>query len=330
MQEIIDEIKNNLKKTEDFKDLYPKFSNPLYTPKKIDRSNFKDIKTIDSKKKVAFIDGGNAEIIRTDNLSLNLIRVAYVIFKENKKIESKKQEFFCLITSFDENDEIFYKTKIFNSDLIDDLKISSVDKTLKVGNNRIDISRIVGVVRRFSELSLGKSILEKSEIIVLDGSLECSTTGEDIYMNDLLEEAKKEDKIISGFCKSSSLMTDKGNLISETLQNISEDKIWYYEDLVKNENPLHKGEILFTRLHKDSGYAFRFEISDKRDVQETLSILSDNSKDPIFLGYPYGLILADNLARISNKEKEYYKTIFSSKLDLNLKDAHKILDSISF
>ena len=59
--------------------------------------------------------------------------------------------------------------------------------------------------------------------------------------------------------------------------------------------------------------------------------------DPVFIGYPYGLVEADRIARISNQEKESLKTMFLVKLRnkniekyLSSVNAHEILDRISF
>ena len=53
---------------------------------RIDESNFTEIETFEDNKTVAFIDGGEAEIISAGNFSLSFIRVAAVVFKGNKKI----------------------------------------------------------------------------------------------------------------------------------------------------------------------------------------------------------------------------------------------------
>ena len=95
------------------------------------------------------------------------------------------------------------------------------------------------------------------------------------------------------------------------------------------------------KLNKNSRYIFKLEIFNKNkyEINEIMSILKNNSKDPVFLGYPYGLIEADQFARISNKEKDYLKTIFLAKLGkdndkiaqyLNTLNAHNVLDSIAF
>ena len=65
--------------------------------------------------------------------------------------------------------------------------------------------------------------------------------------------------------------------------------------------------------------------------------MAGNCTDPIFIGYPYGLVEADRVARVSNHEKESLKTMFMVKLRnknvekyLSSVNAHDILDRISF
>ena len=96
-----------------FIETYPKFSGEGYKPYKIDIKNFHEIKKKISNKKIAFIDGGNAEIIGSANFSFNLIRIAYIIYKNNKKISVKKLEFFILIRAVNHDNEIYYKTSFY-------------------------------------------------------------------------------------------------------------------------------------------------------------------------------------------------------------------------
>ena len=89
-----------------------------------------------------------------------------------------------------------------------------------------------------------------------------------------------------------------------------------------------------------SKHCFRFEIFKKQkdDKMKVLGCLIDNCRDISFPGYPYGLILADRFARVSNKEKEYLQNILLSQDKEQIKgiidgtrtnDAHSILDSIN-
>ena len=96
--------------------------------------------------------------------------------------------------------------------------------------------------------------------------------------------------------------------------------------------------MFFAKLHKNSSRIFRFEIfkEQKPELNTIFSILANNSKDPVFLGYPYGLIEADKLARVSNDEADLLRSSLGIRLEksqissFNQRNAHNILDSISF
>ena len=61
-EEVVEEMLKNLDK-ESVTSAYPKFSGEGYEPLKIGAKNFHEIKKIIPGKKIAFVDGGNAEII---------------------------------------------------------------------------------------------------------------------------------------------------------------------------------------------------------------------------------------------------------------------------
>ena len=98
-----------------------------------------------------------------------------------------------------------------------------------------------------------------------------------------------------------------------------------------------KSAVFIVKLNKSGKYCFQFETNKKEKIAETLEQLAKNCSDAVFPGYPYGLILADKFARVSNKEKEYLLTIFQAKAGktwgkikqyLNTKNAHSVLDNI--
>ena len=135
-------------------------------------------------------------------------------------------------------------------------------------------------------------------------------------------------------------MTDKGNSISNALNKYNVDGKWLYHPVAEIKSISHKAEMAFVKLHEKSKYIFRFEIykEQKERLMEVIRLLSNNCKDPVFLGYPYGLIDADKNARISNQEKNMLLTLFSAKFgkdwerikeSLSNVDAHDILDNIS-
>lgn len=338
---IIEEIKGLLDKKTEFDDDCIDFSDKRYKPLKIDKKNFNKINEIRTDKKIAFVDGGNAEILKTADFSFQLIRVYYNIYKDNKKIKSKKREFYVLINAVNKEGSIKYRAKIFNDKLLDedDLLLDSFDETLKTGGHRADVSKIGEIARRFAELKIIEELtgeLDKGDIVVRDGDLQATVTNECKYFDSIYKKALEKNVIICGLSKTSSLLTNKGNSAAFLLGNISPSGAWYYYPAVKIENKEHQAEMFFVKLHEKSKHVFRFEVFNGNTfkINEILTLLKDNSKDPVFLGYPYGLIEVDRFARIGNYEKEHLKTILLAKTGNKLEsfsaplNAHNILDNI--
>ena len=86
------------------------------------------------------------------------------------------------------------------------------------------------------------------------------------------------------------------------------------------------------KFHHQAKYLFRVDTLHP----ETLSLILSHCSDPAFLGYPYGLIVADQQARIPNAEASLLqmkirvllgKDESSLQFHLNSKNAHTILDT---
>ncbi len=323
---------------------YPKFSGEGYRAHKIDAKNFHEINKKVPSKRIAFVDGGSAEILGSANFSLNLIRVSYAIYQGGGKIISKKFEILAFIRSVSLGNEIHYSASFFKtSESLDmqDISFSSFDYTLMMGANRAEITGVANAVRRFSELKLAKIISDGrlADIIVLDGNLQSTLTNENNYLNELYASCSANNVILSAISKTNSLFTDNGNLLSVVLGDISKLPSWIYHPVADISNVSHKAEMFFVKLHDKSKYIFRFEIfnAQKERAEETISAIAGNCIDPIFIGYPYGLVEADRLARVSNREKESLRMMFLVKLKgkgiekfLNAGNAHQILDRINF
>ena len=323
---------------------YPKFSEKGYRAHKIDAKNFHEIKKSNASKRIAFIDGGNAEIIGSANFSLNLIRLCYVVYQNNKKIMAKQFDIFAFVQALDKNNEIYYKTSFFNiknSVELDEISFSSFDHTLMIGLNRAGIGSVANAIRRFSELKLAKLVADEkiSDVIVLDGSLQGTLTNENKYLVEVYGSCSKNNVVLTALSKTSSLFTDNGNLLSVVLDNISILQAWFYYPIVEIDNANHKAEMFFAKFHDKSKHIFKFEIFNvqRAKAEEIVNVLASNCVDPTFIGYPYGLVEADRIARISNNEKESLKTMFLIKLKnknidkyLSSVNAHEILDRISF
>ena len=88
-----------------------------------------------------------------------------------------------------------------------------------------------------------------------------------------------------------------------------------------------------------SRHAFRIEVYNRQNekIPELAAELSENSKEITFPGYPYGLIMADRFARVSNNEADITRAKIRATADAGMKkllkqekalDAHGILDGM--
>ncbi len=340
IEKIIEEIEEKIKVDKEQKIRIPKSTGiPL------DKKNFHEIKDIKSDKKIAFIDGGNAEIIAAPSFSAHFIRVYYTIYKNNKRLKNKKFEFYTFSDSYDENDKIRYKTEIFPINFKidnDDLIFDSEDRTLTTAFHAFPISKIGEIARRFAELKIATELtneLNKGDIIVLDGNLQGYITNESEYLKNLYNNGIEKNILITALSKTMRLFTNTGNSINAVLEEASPNHEWYYHPIIRLSDENYQADISFVKLNINSKYIFKLEIYNKQKFNDELfSILKQNSKDPVFLGYPYGLIEADRFAKVSNKEREYLQTLFIAKSKklwnriskhLTAIDAHDILNRIN-
>lgn len=266
---------------------------------------------------MAFVDGGQAEILSAGNFCLSFIRVGALVYFSNKKIKDYQHEFYLLTTAKYENNDLVYESKIFpvgNGSLLDanDLQISSSDATFRSGVERAPITKVSDLARRFAELALCRKV--DADIIVLDGILEPSLRNEEKYLSQLPSN-------VCALAKSSSLFTASGNSPAVLLNKLGPEGCWSY--MVENNT-------YFVKLHPLAKHVFRFTGN-----KEALPILKENSTDALFLGYPYGLIAVDRLARVSNEEKRNLRMNILLKAEnkeiaeyLSSTNAHDILDNL--
>ncbi|MBI2572682.1 hypothetical protein HYV86_02390 [Candidatus Woesearchaeota archaeon] len=280
---------------------------------KFDQKNFTPLTPTSST--TTFIDGGEAQIINAGNFSISFIRVAAITFNGTQKSSQRIEEFYLFTNAKTVEGKVWYTATIFSDKepLINaqDLMVSSHDPQLTSSSQRAPIEKITSMARRFAELSLATSI--KEGIVVLDGTKDKTYPNEEKYLQQLSSN-------VCALAKTSTLFTKQGNNITMFLQEHGPQNCWFYSTPQTN----------FVKLHPKSTHVFRFEGT----ILQANSLLSLSS-DPIFLGYPYGLIVADKLARVSNNEAASIRNRLSLNKDYkdllqhtNATNAHSILDTI--
>lgn len=329
-------------------DVFAIFSGKGYTSLKISKNNFNLLKNLEKKEnnnKILFIDGGNIELFSSPDISLQFIRVYSTIYQNNKRIKCFTKEYYVLISAEKRTEGLFFVVDMFDKQgnvQKNAFCFDTEDKELTEGSFRLNISSVGNLVRDLFELKEAKRLTEElssGDVLVRDGILQCNHGFAWPYFQELFSAAVAKNIVVVGFAKTTTLFATNGVSVVANLARLQPQGTWCYQNLVEVSNPMHPAQIYFVKLHEKANYLFRVEVYNKAnyDFDKVLSLLLANSCDPIFLGYPYGLVEADKFARVTNQEKEFMKTIFatqSGKLweeieqGIRAISAHGVLDKI--
>ncbi len=323
MENIINKIISNISIDSDF----------------IDPKKFKTIHPKNSKKMI-FIDGGNQEIIGSNNFSLNLIKIAAITMQNNKKTNQQIQNYYCLSEVKREKENLIIQCVLMDKKTLNEIKKYEFKyEDEKKGYEEMTPQNACEIMRRMLEIEKNTEICEPDAMTILDGNFDSKNDYDKEPLEKLFETAMAKKTIIISISKTNQTLTKNGTPIQALLEKKSPKTCWHYK--LQKKQGQEMVEQYFVKLHKNSKYSFNINtISEQtEDFEELASNLCYNSKDPIFLGYPYGLIIADSFARVSNEEKDMEKTRIMIKLlkknpeinhYLNTKNAHEILDHIRF
>jgi NurA domain len=313
----------------------PFFADPDVVAFPFATESFHQIRPIkDTDRRLAFVDGGNLEILGAPNFSVQLNRVYACVWKNNARqalLRTSKIEFYSAISSKLNNGEIEYETIIVPSKASDsillpdplDLTFNSFDKTITNGTQRADISRVASIARNFAEWKFAAMVseaLQEGDVLVMDGSLQTQFKNEWKYFRNLEDATQKQGVILSSLSKTSTLFTTTGlsllGAISQFARNEGITGEWYHPVF---ESPKHHIFGHVVKLKSFSEWVFRLDIQrdqylklSDEELNEILSLFCSNSSDAAFPGYPYGCIDSDNFSRVSEEEVEYYRAVLIS------------------
>jgi hypothetical protein len=340
----------------------PHFNDPNVKAFPLEKEGFRLIKEVKSGRNLAFVDGGNQEIVGAPNFSIQLNRIHTCIWSGRNKLTLylPKVEFFSATYSTYKNDEIYYETILVPSSPefgkylpnSKDLSINSFDRYIMNGNQRAEIERVASIARRFAEWRFASMILgslNEGDVLVMDGTLQTSFKKEGSYLQELVRTSINRGVILSGLSKTSALFTTTGLSLLGAVNNLAENygvkREWYYP-IAESNTKDHNVMILAVKLNPISERIFRYEIQrdqykalSELQINEILTELVKNSVDPTFPGYPYGLIDVDRFARVSLNELEYFRGIILSQISkmgkwgkysrhIRASDAHGILNML--
>lgn len=323
------------------------FDSKKYRPFPFEVKYFNPIGESKADRKICFVDGGNIEIMKGPSFSLHVIKLYFTIYQSNKRIDAQRYTLLCLITTMEQNGEIFLKAEGFpltkTQKIFDPYLVSSVDPSVKQGISRCSPSYIGNVYRRLAEIALareGVMRLSAHDIVIIDGDLHAKVAGEEEALDSLYGKANEKKVVIAGLAKTSDWVTNTGFPVISAIQKLAkgqEEKTWFYFPLAESKNELHKADLFIAKLADQAKYCFRVDIHNQLpyDPKEIFSLLKMNATDPSFPGYPYGLLDAHLFAKCSSQEKEYLAAKLlavanekKAEFDLlmNASNAHEILD----
>lgn len=344
----------------------PRFGDARYAPVPFDKARFRPIEDTTAKGSLGFVDGGNLEVLHAPDFSVQLVRVAPVIYRDGERAPARevpsKVEFLCVARSFPREGDVYYSAELLPvgkaaAPYLPDtewLVMSSRDERLAQGPFRVDISAVGACARRFAEwLMLAEVVrreLRPGDIAVRDGTLQTAVRNESVPAAGAFRAALDGRVALTALAKTSALFTSSGLSLLAAVGKLAQDAgatgRWYYHPLVVNEHPEHRAELFACRLHPSARHIFRFEIL--RDQARSMGAdrlsavfgaVAGNSSDLSFPGYPFGLVDADAMARVGRSEAEPLKAILASSLagrgswerlslHLGASDAHDVLDRI--
>jgi hypothetical protein len=345
----------------------PEFGDFRYQPVAFDPAYFHHIDDGMPHRTLGFVDGGNREILHAPDFSVQLVRVCSVLFRDGERVSPRQipqhAEFFCLARALPVDGHISYKADIVpvgtgSAAFLPDpawLTMDSRDEELAPGRFRLDISIVGAAARRFSEWLVISELmdreLEAGDIAVRDGTLQTAVRNEAQAASRAFSAAVQKGVVLTALAKTSQLLTSSGLSLLAAVEELSRQSElcggrWFYHPLVRNDHPEHQAEIYACRLHAQARHVFRLEIlrgqaqgMSAQQVADVMGALAANSRDLSFPGYPFGLVDADETARVRRSEKEALAAIFASALaekgcwntvqrHLGATDAHDILDEI--
>ena len=345
----------------------PQFKDRRYHPKPLNPHYVHPIEMYDTPQTICYLDGGNTAIARAPNFIVELTRLYYSKFRRKKKLLGHlppRIEFYTVCCAAAEQEEIIYQTEFIpvNPEWTrflpnpSDLRFHSFDTTLMIGRMRAVIDRVADSARLFAEWSYARHLiaeeLDANDLFVKDGTLQTSVTNEARYADSVYDVAQQHGVIFTGLAKTSRLFTTTGHPLFSAIKRVADStehtaKAWYYHPIADITHPDHRAEMFAVRLQRNSEYVFRFEIlrdqfrqMSQDEVASVISALAQNAVDLSFPGYPYGLIEADKLARVTGRERDALEVQFRSVaastglwsfLNNHLKciNAHSLLDNLA-
>lgn len=248
-----------------------------------DERNFREIKGDISR--IFSIDGGNALIGDGGTWTISKVKTAIVGYENGKRIMDKIVfNQFLLIRK---NGEIV---------LNEDIKLPYIEtKNIKFEDTPSEVRKILEYMTAMNVIDELKS----GDVLLLDCLLKPDHEFQESVIKELIQKANNKGILLLGIAKTSRLSTRSGRsligLLSET--GIKSFPWFYYP--ISDDKTQYKDMIV--KFHPKSKYCYRCHLIGDETALSTAVVYSNDAE---LIGYPYPLLRADKIARITTYEKE--------------------------
>ncbi len=256
---------------------------------------------------LVFVDGGNGEIVKGPNVSVQFIRLYATSYGQNVRVSRNLKEFYLVVLAHQKGLDLGFEATVFNTegDELQKFAFDAFDPALCWAGRRAEPGTVAGHVRKLLELKFAEELCNNmTGVLVRDGDLEARGEVMEEALRALKTTAQRKGIVVLGLSKTSTLCTDSGNSALVALRNIAPAGSWNY---------FAGNNIAFVKLHPSSKYVFRCDVftHDREYLPVVWSALAANSADPAMLGYPYGLIDADKFAQVTEQETSQLRARFA-------------------
>lgn len=254
------------------------------------------------KRRVCFVDGGNGCVFESATARVEFIRIYGVIYNGKSRQEQRKEENTILIKR--EKGRIVVQGGL-------SIEIPENDPELRLGKEQVALGTVASLARYILECRFLGTFGKGCDLLVRDGSVVANNGYEERELDHL-------PKNLCGLSKTNSLP-------------ISAEAPGTWVAPIEERDGVRIGLV---KLHERSTYLFRL---DALELEQPAAALMTTAGDAAFPGYPYPLIEADRLGRVSNQELEGLRLRFKAEAGeawkrlerlQHARDAHGVLDSM--
>jgi len=329
------------------------FQGGKYNIYPITPENYIEIKD-DEPVKIMFVDGGDGSILSGASFDVSILRFAGVEYDGIHDGMNKKIHYAVILT---QRQGESFRTEIYDTDLPEDvfrniekLNIDIYEKGREKNEfTEVSPAEVSSSIREMMELKFAEYLMNtmpEGSALVIDGTLRRWSDYINTAMQNLDSAARGKNIILTGVAKTTRIKTKEGPSITAAAMALSKSvpyKVWRVK-VADIRSETHSANIYVAKLNPISHYAYRVEVNhtkdDENEINRVFNTMAHNVGAPNRYGYPLGLQIADDRARVTEREMDMQKPVLAGYisdemyerilLDVRSVDMHENLNRIIY